>query len=98
MKPRTHTCRHCYHWRQFAGPDTEMAVPEIGPAEYGACEVDPPTVIFGAGSTPRSVQPATHATRSCAMFDPHPDWDGDDHPSTAKVRHLRPVSDLPPAA
>lgn len=98
MSKRTHTCRTCYHWRQFAAPDTELGVPDTGPADLGVCEAEPPVVIFDKIGPLKSVQPATHATRSCALFEPHPDWGGDAQPPTAKVRHLRPVSDLPPAA
>ena len=95
---RHHTCGTCAHFRPGAAASMAQPAPIESDSTTGVCEAEPPIAIKDSRGYLIGHQPMVHASRSCIDYLPHPDWDGDDQPPTAKVRHLRPVSDLPPAA
>lgn len=99
-------CASCLFWRRGASPNTEHAAPDDSDHELGACESMPPADWIMPNGTFVSRQPSTHATRSCAMWEPCDGDDGggrrdgrDHTPSHREnIRNLFPVQPAPVAA
>lgn len=99
-------CRTCAFWRAGASPNALIPVPDDSDADTGVCEVMSPDVQIGRDGAVISVQPPTHATRSCAMWEPGDGNDGggrrdgrDHTPSHREnIRNLFPVQPAPVAA
>lgn len=67
---RLSTCSWCYHWRRGAPSQTDLPAPENSDHHLGVCEAVPPVVMIRQGMQITSLQPVTHATRSCVDFIP----------------------------
>jgi hypothetical protein len=97
---RYHTCQTCAHFRPGAVASMARPAPVDSDSDIGVCEADPPIPMKDSKGYLIGYQPTVHASRSCVDYVPHVDCDDDhdDQPPPANVRHLRPVTDLPPAA
>lgn len=101
---KSNICRTCAFWRVGASPSALTPVPDESASDIGVCEVMSPEVHIRPDGSVHAVQPPTHATRSCAMWEP---GGGDDDPEHGglpvpsnheKIRTLFPVQPAPVAA
>ncbi|WP_146049635.1 hypothetical protein [Novosphingobium sp. HII-3] len=99
---RTHTCGTCMHFRPGAASDMTLPAPLDSTELVGVCEAMPPETMPRMGPPALiGLQPAVHASRSCAEYLPNAGHDGDGDgggdddggepvPAPASVHVLRP--------